>query len=102
MLDHYGQKDYLRKANIHKARELFRTRTMMLKFAGNFSHDRRFAATGWLCRCGLEREQVYHLTSATCPTYRHIFLKYEDLTGDEDLARFFGEVLARRDSLDSE
>ena len=42
-----------------------------------------------------------HLTSGTCPTYMDIFLKYEDLTGDEDLARFFGEVLARRDSLDS-
>ena len=47
MLDQYGQKEYLRKQNIHKARELFRTRTMMQKFAGNFSHDRRFAATGW-------------------------------------------------------
>ena len=101
MQDQYGIKEYLVKQNIHKARQLFRTRTRMQNFAGNYSHDRRFAGTGWLCRCGLEREQVSHLTSGTCPTYRDIFLKYEDLTGDEDLARFFGEVLARRDSLDS-
>ena len=28
--------------------------------------------------------------------------KYEDLSTDENLVRFFGEVLARRDALDLE
>ena len=81
---------------------MFRTRTSMQKFAGNFSRDRRFEKTGWLCRCGLEREEVAHLTSGTCPTYMDIHEKYEDLSTDENLVRFFGEVLARRDALDLE
>ena len=43
-----------------------------------------------------------HLTSGTCPTYMDIFLKYEDLSKDEDLTKFFGKVLARRHSLDTD
>ena len=102
MADNYGQKEYIKSLNIQRARETFRTRTNMQRLAGNFSHDQRFAATGWMCRCLLEREEVAHLTSGTCPTYMDIFENFEDLSTDENLVKFFGEILARRDALDRE
>ena len=102
MQDDYGQKEYVATVDIQRARETFRTRTNMQRFAGNFSRDRFFAATGWLCRCRVEREEVTHLTSGTCPIYMDIFQKFDDLSTDESLVRFFGEVLARRDALDKE
>ena len=74
----------------------------MQKIAGNFPNDRNFARTGWMCRCLLEKEEVSHLTSGTCPTYRDIYERYSDLSADQDLVKFFGEVLARRDALDQE
>ena len=100
--DSYGKKEYFMNENIHKTRQYFRTRVNMHKFAGNFSKDRSFARTGWKCRCGLEREEVSHLTSGTCPTYRDIYERYSDLSSDDALTRFFGEVLARRDALDQQ
>ena len=102
MADNYGQKEYIKSLNIQRARETFRTRTNMQRLAGKFSHDQRFAATGWMCRCLLEREEVAHLTSGTCPTYMDIFENFEDLSTDENLVKFFGEILARRDALDRE
>ena len=102
MKDKYGKKEYLAKHNIHKSRQYFRTRVNMHRFAGNFSHDRTFARTGWLCRCGLAREEVAHLTSGTCPTYQNIFEKFDDLSCDEELVKFYSEILARRDAIDEE
>ena len=74
----------------------------MDRFAGNYSHDRSFARTGWKCHCRLEREEVSHLTSGTCPTYKDIFEKFDNLSSDENLVKYFGEVLARRDALEQE
>ena len=102
MKDKYGQKKYIKLQNIQRARETFRTRTNMQRFAGNFSRDRHFEATGWLCRCRVAREEVAHLTSGTCPVYMDIFMKFDDLSTDENLVMFFGEILARRDALDGE
>ena len=102
MKDDYGQKKYVKMLNIQRARETFRTRTNMQRFAGNFTHDRHFAATGWMCRCRVEREELAHLTSGTCPVYMDIFQKFDDLSTDESLVSFFGEILARRDALDKE
>ena len=91
MKDKYGKKEYFSKHNIHKSRQYFRTRVNMHKFAGNFSHDRTFARTGWLCRCGLAREEVAHLTSGTCPTYQDIFEKYDNLSCDDELVDFYSK-----------
>ena len=102
MADNYGRKEYFKNQNIHQTRKYFRTRVSMDRFAGNYSHDRSFARTGWMCHCGLEREEVSHLTSGTCPTYKDIFEKFDNLSSDENLVKYFGEVLARRDALEQE
>ena len=47
----YGKKLYIRDTDINHVRQMFRTRFGMQPFAGNYSRDRRFARTGWLCRC---------------------------------------------------
>ena len=82
-------------------REPYATRLSMLPWAGNFGHDRRFARTGWLCRCGESLEQEQHVVTS-CPMYADIRLKYDDLESDTNLAAFFKEALARRDVYDEE
>ena len=47
----YGKKEYIKSKNIYDARQMYRTRFGMQPFAGNYSHDRRFARTEWLCQC---------------------------------------------------
>ena len=47
-------------------------------------------------------EEVAHLTSGTCPTYQDIFEKFDDLSCDEELVKFYSEILARRDAIDEE
>ena len=69
----------------------------MLAIAGNFSHDRRFKRTDWLCRCG-QREEQEHLRRH-CPMYDDIRAKYGELESDESLVPFFKEVLEKRDKL---
>ena len=66
-------------------------------FAGNYSNDRRFAKTGWRCRCG-EREEEVHL--ARCQVYSDITTRYSDLSKDSQLVAFFREVLERRERLE--
>ena len=100
MKQKYGIKSYMRQQNISVAREHFRTRVMMHRFAGNYRHDPAFRRTGGLCRCGTAPEQEQHLTSGECPTYRDIVEKFEDLTIEENLVCLFREILARRSALD--
>ena len=100
MKNNYGMKEYFQNNNIHEARQLFRTRTMMQPFAGNYSHNKAYQRTNWLCRCGTSREEEGHLVRGECSLYRDIWEKYNSLESDTELAGFFGEVLARRDGLD--
>ena len=88
--------EYYTKQNIHKARKFFSARVGMTRFAGNYSRDRKFQKTNWMCRCLLSREVEVHLTSSSCPVYADIREKYGDLTTDDELVAYFGEVLARR------
>ena len=78
------------------------TRYGMQPFAGNFSHDKRFARSQWLCRCREAREEEQHLLSGSCPVYGDIRATYGDLREDKDLVAFFGEVLERREELEEE
>ena len=73
----------------------------MLPFAGNYSHDRKFAHSEWLCSCREHREQESHLLAGSCRVYGDIRQKYGDLEDDEDLVRFFTEVLERREELEA-
>ena len=98
--DMYGRQKYIDEKTIHETRELFRTRVRMQPFAGNFKSDKRFAKTNWLCRCLIKKEEEDHLKFGNCPQYKDIRERYDSLEEDEILARYFGEVLARRDALD--
>ena len=72
----------------------------MNPFAGNYSKDRRFARTEWLCRCKMSKEEESHLISGNCGIYGEIRSKYDNLNDDMNLVNFFNEVLAKRDEID--
>ena len=74
----------------------------MQPFAGNYSKDRRFARSSWLCLCKESREEESHLLSGQCSVYGDLTHKYSDFTEDTSLVQFFNEVLARRDALQKE
>ena len=97
----YLKKDYIGKKKIENVRIQFRARYGMLPFAGNYSHDRKFAHSEWLCSCREHREQESHLLAGACRVYGDIRQKYGDLEDDEDLVRFFTEVLERREELEA-
>ena len=100
----YGKKDYIQKKNIHNVRQQFRARYGLQAFAGNYSHDRRFAGSQWLCKCREEQEEEAHLLSGQCKVYGELTLQYDDLTNDDNLVNFFKllDMLARREELDKE
>ena len=72
----------------------------MMAFAGNFSKDKRFARSEWLCKCGDSKEEESHLMSGNCRVYGEIRRNYSDLSDDKQLVDFFNEVLSRRDELE--
>ena len=98
----YGKKEYISKKNVFDVRQQYRSCFGLQPFAGNYSKDKRFARTNWLCRCEEEREEETHLMSGQCTVFGDLALKYNTLTDDENLVLFFSEVLARRDDLDKD
>ena len=98
----YGKKSYFAEAKIGEVRDLFKTRFGLQPFAGNFSHDRRFAKTNWLCKCLSSRELEDHIRSGLCPIYGDIRRKYGELGDDYTLLQFFREVLAKREELEEQ
>mgnify|MGYP007123635129 FL=1 len=96
-----GEKEeYISSTSIKTVREQYLTRLGLLPFAGNYSHDRRFASTNWLCRCKQTREEESHLISGKCPIFGDLTKQFGDLSDDSNLVQFFREVLERRDQLD--
>ena len=98
----YCRKEYIGSRNISNARLHYRTRFSMQPFAGNYSHDTRFAGSSWLCLCSESREEESHLLTDQCKVYGDLTLKYGDLTDVNNLVQFCSDVLARRDALDKE
>ena len=98
----YGKKSYISSSLIHEVRQMYKTRFGMHPFAGNFSHDRRFARTEWLCRCGNSKEEEGHILSGNCEVYGDIRQKFESNLNDSELVKFFSEVLARREKLEDD
>ena len=96
----YGRKVYIEDKQILNVRQTFRTRFGLQNFAGNYSKDRRFAQTDWLCRCRKSRENEDHLISGECEVYGSLTQKYDNLDEVENLIKFFNEVLAMRDNLE--
>ena len=100
MKDKYGKKEYFKNKNIKEVRNMFKTRVSMLPFAGNYTRDKRFLKTLWMCRCNEKKEEETHILEGKCPIYKDIFEKYDNFEEDEVIVQFFSEVLARRDALD--
>ena len=94
------EKEYISDSRINNVREMYKTRYGMMSFAGNFSKDKRFARTEWLCKCGESKEEESHLISGICEVYGEIRRNYSDLSDDKQLVDFFNEVLSRRDELE--
>ena len=74
----------------------------MQPFAGNYSQNRKFARTDYLCWCQKSKETEHHLITKDCPTYRDIKDRYQNLNSDEELISFFQELLKKRDEQDGE
>ena len=96
----YGKKNYISDSLLKNVRDIYRTRYGMHPFAGNYSRDRRFARTEWLCRCRKAKEDESHLISGNCEVYGEIRAKYDSLNDDMDLVKFFNEILANREEID--
>ena len=95
-------KDYIKQKSINKVRDTFATRVMMLKFAGNYSHDERFRKSNWLCEaCDLQiTEDQVHITQ--CSGYTDLKVSRDIEFNNDDLVSFYQDVLARRDEIDKE
>ena len=100
--EEYGRKDYMANQTIGDTREWFKTRFGLQPFAGNFSHDRRYAKSDWLCRCKTSREEEGHITSGNCEVYGDLKSQFGDLSEDKNLVDFFRAVLDRREDLEEE
>ena len=102
MQDPYGRKDYMTDRSLEEARNMFYTRVQMQPFGGNYSHDRRFQRSNWLCACGEAREEEAHLVGGECPVYGDLREEFPDTMGDEQLVDFFTMVLERRKEREEE
>ena len=100
--EEYGKKDYISSQTISDTRKRFRTRYFLQPFAGNFTHDRKYAKSDWLCRCQEAREEEVHISSGKCKVYGDLSSKFGDLQEDKNLVQFFNAVLDRRDRLEDE
>ena len=78
----------------------FQTRFGLQRFAGNYSKDKSFARSNWMCKCLESREVENHLMSGECKVYGDLALKYSDLADDNNMVYLFTDILARRDILD--
>ena len=100
--ENYGKKKYISEKSISEARQYFKTRYRMQPFASNFSRDRQYAKSEWLCKCKQTKESEEHLRDGTCWVYGDIRRKYGNLENDDDLVSFFKEILSRREEMEQE
>ena len=87
---------------LSEVRKVYCTRVQMQPFGGNYSHDRRFQRTNWLCACGEAREEEAHLLGGVCPVYGDFREEFPDTLGDDLLTDFFSQVLERRKEQEEE
>ena len=98
--ENYGKKEYLAEKDIAATRLQYKTRFRLLEFAGNYSNDRHFAKTQWLCWCKTRKEDESHLLEGNCSVYGQIRKKFGIIQSEESLIRFFSEVLEERERLE--
>ena len=100
--EEYEKKPYIDNKTIQSVRVQFRSRFGIQRFAGNYSKDKSFARSNWMCKCLESKESESHLMSGECKVYGAIALKYSDLSDDSNLVYLFTGILVRRDILDKE
>ena len=98
----YGRKKYLQEKNIGDARTHYRACFGLLAFARNYSHDRKYAKSDWLCKCQQSSESESHLMTGSCKVYGDLNEEFGDLREDTNLVNFFKAVLDRRDLIEEE
>ena len=98
----YGKKTYFQEKNIIDARDHYRARYGLHAFAGNYSHDRQYAKTDWLCRCQQSSESESHLMGGLCKVYGDLNNDFGDLSENNNLVDFLKAVLDRRDFLEEQ
>ena len=96
----YEKKAYIGNKTIQSVRVQFRSRFGLQRFAGNYSKDKTFARTNWMCKCLESKENENHLMLGECKVYGDLAMKYSDLADDSNLVHLITEILARRDPLD--
>ena len=100
--ENYGKKSHFKDKNIKASRNHYRARFKMQNFAGNFSKDKRFAKSNWMCKCKSSIENETHIIEGNCETYSQIRNKYKDLETEDNLVAFFSEVLEERERIEEE
>ena len=88
----YGRKKYIEENNISDTRECFRARFGLSDFAGNYSHNPKFAKSDWLCQCKQSTESESHLLTGTCQVYGDLKNGFGNLEEDMNLLQFFRAV----------
>ena len=75
----YEKKQYLSTKDMSSVCQQYRTRFGLQKFAGNYSNNRSFASSAWLCPCKEAREEESHLTSRKCKIFGDLKERFGDL-----------------------
>ena len=96
----YGKKEYILNEKVAVTRDIFKTKTFMQPFTGNYPKYNRFSVTNWLCACKETKEEESHLLSGSCPVYGDLVSPDDDLAKDETLVRVLQDILERRDLME--
>ena len=94
--ENWGVKDYVKNGSLWSVQKTWEARAYMLHVAGNYSHSRKYEATGWRCQACVSqvREDQDHL--GQCQGYSDL-RQGLDLDRDDDMVEFFRLVMARRE-----
>ena len=92
----WGLKEYVKNGSLWSVQKTWEARAYMLHVAGNYSHNRKYEATGWRCQACVSqvREDQDHL--GLCQGYSDL-RQGLDLERDDDMVEFFRLVMARRE-----
>ena len=95
--DNCDLKDYVINGSIYSARKAWEARCFMLRVAGNYPNHKKYESTGWRCQACpyMVREDQDHLTR--CSGYSDLRVGV-DFSSDEELVKFFGRVMKRREA----
>ena len=94
--DNFGRKDYLSSKSIDNFRMMMRMRSKMVNVKENFKNMYKFRRNGLSCDSCQSQEVESQSHVLRCPAYDKLRVGL-DLTKQDDLIRYYREVLAHRD-----